>query len=134
MNNDDYWFDYFSWKRNLNKEKKIMITAKEAFELTSGRSEKVKEEKLKLVQDGIQWAIEQENFSTKFSFAQLKPFVANVMETLTGLGYTVSQTGPFVSVSWALQKKTDPVNIAISDLREKYDEEDDDDIYSLTNK
>lgn len=87
-----------------------MISAKEAFEGTLARSSRIKEEKLKLVDTGIRAAVEQELLSTKFTFAQLKPFAGVVVETLTELGFNVSQTGAFIFVSWA-PKKVEPVKV-----------------------
>ncbi len=89
-----------------------IITAKEALEGTKARAQKVKEQKLKLVDSRIRMAIDEEMFDTKFTFAELKPFVGVIVEALTELEYTVSQTGTFILVSWA-PKKIESVKIEL---------------------
>jgi hypothetical protein len=90
---------------NENGEVKV-ISAKEAFEATKGRAQKIKQEKLTLVNLSIRQATDREQLSTSFNFIQLKPFVGVVIEKLTELGYKVTQAGQLVTVSWDLSPKT----------------------------
>lgn len=87
------------------------ITAKEALEGTKARAQKVREQKLNLVDARIRAAVDGELFSTKFSFAELKPFVGVIVEVLTEREFTVSQTGTFIFVSWE-PKKAEPAKVA----------------------
>lgn len=102
-----------------------MITAQEAFELTQSRSQKVKEEKLALVESKIKEAVEKELLSTTFSFISLKPFVGSVIEELTKHGFKISQSATNVVVSWDLSKKTTPVVSVVHDEGSEPEVEDD---------
>ncbi len=120
-----------------NGEVKV-ISAKEAFEATKSRAQKIKQEKLTLVNLGIRQAIDREQLSTSFNFIHLKPFVGIVIEKLTELGYKVTQAGQLVTVSWDLNPKASakakpaveaaplPVSDDAED-EEAYDDDDEDD-------
>ena len=115
-----------------------LISAKEALEVTSSRTDKVKEEKLALVDNTIRSAAENELFSTKLSFAQLRPFAGYVIEQLTELGYRVTQTGQFVFIEWSpVKAKFDakvstkpPLEGPVFEELESEDEQDDSDIWN----
>lgn len=83
-----------------------MLSAKDAFEAAKGRSQKVKEEKLKFVETKINEAIDRELLSVSFSFVSLKPFVGIIVEKFTELGYIVEQTATGLSISWDLTPKS----------------------------
>lgn len=101
-----------------------MISAKEALELTKSRSQKVKEEKLAFVESTIRQAAEQELTSTKFTFTQLKPFSALVIENLIEQEFTVTQTGVFILVSWGPKKAEATKAVAKAPVKEEEELED----------
>jgi hypothetical protein len=115
---------------NNNKEKN-MITAKEAFEATKQRAQKVKEEKLQFVDAKIKEAVDREMLGISLSMINLKPFVGAVVEKLTESGFKVTQTATGLDVSWDLSAK--PVKQkAVAAVQAKVEEPplpEDDDFY-----
>jgi hypothetical protein len=101
-----------------------MLSAKEMYEFTKSRNEKLKDEKFAFVEKAIQDAANKEQFKVSFTFIQLKPFVGAIIEKLTApeLAYKVTQLGTQVVVSW--DQKTEEVRRLV--LSEDYDDDVDD--------